>query len=152
MKYIFFIPVILYSCCPKIVTTVKETNTVYDTTTIETRVNIIDTLIKADTLTQVIQLECDSVGNVKVKSTNVNKGKRSHLSMKLSNNILYNRFVCDSLYIELETRDSLIRTLKEKVSTKETVNNIIEYRMAWWCWILIGVALAFSAYSWLFKR
>lgn len=146
MRYLILLS-FLYSCCPKIVTSIKETTTIRDTISIEVRTKVIDTFIDTDTLRQVIQLECDSSGNVKIKASNVNKGKRSNLSTKLSNNILYNSFTCDSLSILTSYQDSVIHALREIKTNKETTNVVIQKEMPFWGWLLIGAAIAFAVYA-----
>lgn len=146
MKYLIIL-CLLYSCCPKIVTTTNTTTTIKDSTSVTTRMKQIDTLIKTDTLTQVIQLECDSVGKVHIIGGNVNKGKRSSLTSKLSNNVLYNRFTCDSLIVQLNYKDSIINTLRSKETTIDTTKVVIKKEMPFWGWILIGMAISFAVYS-----
>jgi hypothetical protein len=148
-KYFFYslFLLIISGCCPKITTTITETNTIHDTTTIETKVKVFDTIIEMDTLTQVIQLECDSAGKVQIVDNKVAKGKRSEVKTKLVNNTLTNTFICDSLHIVNKYLDSLVRSYRLEKKEKTTINNIVEYRMPFWGWILIGSALSFAFYS-----
>lgn len=146
MRYLFIL-IFLGSCCPKITQTITETNTIHDTTTIETRVKVFDTIVEVDTLTQVIQLECDSAGKVQIVENKVAKGKRSTVKTKLVNNTLTNSFTCDSLHIVNKYLDSLVRSYRLEKKEKTTINNIVEYRMPFWGWILIGSALSFAFYS-----
>lgn len=146
MKYLIIL-CLLYSCCPKIVTTTNTTTTIHDTTEVKVIEKQVDTLIDKDTLTQVIQLECDSAGKVHIIGGNVNKGKRSSLNSKLSNNVLYNRFTCDSLIVQLSYKDSIINTLRSKETTIDTTKVVIKKEMPFWGWLLIGAALSFAVYS-----
>lgn len=148
-KYFFYtlFLLIIAGCCPKITTTVTETNTIHDTTTIETKVKVVDTIIEKDTLTQVIQLECDSLGKIQIIKNQIAKGKRNSLKTKLLNNTIVNSFTCDSLYIKNQYLDSIIKSFRLEKKEKTTVNNIVEYRMPFWGWILIGSSISFAIYS-----
>lgn len=145
MRYIFIF-LFLYSCCPKITTTITETKEVHDTTTITILDKTIDTIIDSDTLTQTIVIECDSNGKASIKETN-KKGKRNGVNTSIKNNVISNIFYCDSLQIQINYKDSIINSLRSEKTLKQTTNNIIEYRMPFWGWLLIGAALAFALYS-----
>lgn len=151
LYFVFGIIILFGSCCPKITSNVNTTTTIHDTSTIEVKIKEIDTIITSDTLTQVIQLDCDSLGRVHIIGENINKGKRSQLKTKLSNNILYNKFLCDSLYIQLTSKDSLINRLINEKTTIETTKIVVKKEIPVWVWILIGGLFSFSIYSRFFK-
>lgn len=103
------------SCSRKVIT---QTHTVYDTTSVVVRERVVDTLIERDTISQLIEIGCDSLNKPFVKGTGVKAGKRSNLYTSFDNNrMIHILSDCKEAYIRLLAQDSIIR--KQTVEIKE---------------------------------
>ncbi len=130
-KIIFVILVLclLTSCCKRTIG-VTKTITIKDTTTLTLRERVVDTFIQADTITNIIQLECDSTNKVRIKYQNKGEGKRSSLTAFLNTEgTLDIKSICNELSLKLIAKDSIIQRLREINSeTKE----VVLYKKGFW--------------------
>lgn len=132
MKKIIFcilIFALISSCCKRTIG-VTKTITIRDTTTITLRERILDTIIQADTITNTIQLECDSNNKVRIIHQNKTEGKRSSLNAFLNTDgRLDVKSICNELTLQLVAKDSIIERLRE-VNTE--IKEVVEHKKGFW--------------------
>lgn len=137
MKHlIFLLPLFLIGCItqekclerypPEIVET-ENTSTVVEET-------VKDTLLKTNADSSAwakALLECDSLGNVRIKELQNQLGERSHVKTELKNNTFTSTCVVDSsaVYFKWKERNEKTVTVKEKTVK---VPFPVEAKLTWW--------------------
>lgn len=128
------------SCSRKVI---SQKHYIHDTTSIVVRDRVVDTFIDRDTITNTIEVGCDSLNKPFVKGTGVKYGKRSVLYSSFNNGRLDIQANCNELLIQLRSRDSIIR--KQSVEIKE-YKAVIEKKPTFWDYLkLIGLHILYCA-------
>lgn len=106
------------SCCRKMT---SMTYTVHDTTSIVVRDRIVDTFIDRDTVTQIVEIGCDSFNKPFVRGTGIKKGNRSTLTSFFENSKLLINADCSALEIAIRVKDSVISRLRSEVIISKSI-------------------------------
>lgn len=118
--------------CKELIVQVTDTvtNTVVEVSEIETFVDI-PYYIPADTSAWVKALiECDSLGQARIKELTQNKGNRSSVKASIKNNVLLAQSNCEAITDSLKA--VIKNTTTKKVETKTIVQPCPENKLSWW--------------------
>lgn len=146
------------------------TNTTTETTTTETiKESDVAQSVDADSAYAALQFECDSLGNVLLKSLEQEQGKRTNLELQLKDNILKIQAIQEEFEVIVKglkrDKEVLIKEnteLKEKLSSTQlqekkepiTVEEPIPDIVKWLAWIG-GAAILYVLFRialWIYKK
>lgn len=126
------------SCNRKVTEAVVSSAVKLDSVSYVEKVRVDTFWTPAETITETIQLECDSLGQVKQVADAFRKGRAS-VVIRVVDNVVSVEANCDSIEQLLLSKDKLIQSLKQESniesSIKETVTHIgipWPYKMAAW--------------------
>lgn len=134
--------------CKDLIVQVTDTvtNTVVEVSEIETFVDI-PYYITADTSAWVKALiECDSIGNARIKELTQNKGNRSSVKASIQNNVLTAQSNCEAITDSLKA--VIKNTTTTKLETKIVKQPCPEHILSWWAKFKINFG-GYAIIGWL---
>lgn len=131
----------LESCCRKVT---SLTHTIRDTTSIVVTERVVDTFIDKDTITETIQIACDSQNKpYLVSGSGIKYGTRSALYSSFNNGRVEIHSKCDELNIKIKAQDSMIRQVTRENKELKLVQ---ERKTTFWDYLkMIGLHILYVA-------